>query len=119
MAGRQEDTSVNRGIVAAWAVTIVAVLLFSGWLSVRMVHARVNGPVALPTGGPGQTPRFGVLETSQLDGPKPQDAKRESDQRYLHGWGWVDDAHSAAHVPISRAEELLLAQHGGADAGRE
>lgn len=119
MAGLQEDTRVNRAVVVGWGVTICSVVLFSGWLAVHLVHARVNGPLDLPVGAAGQVPRFGILEQTQFDERKPQDDQREADLIYLNGYGWLDDAHTRAHVPISRAEKLLLAQQGGADAGSE
>lgn len=57
------------------------------------------------------------LVTSQPDRPQPRlqsapyqdyDSFRQSEERRLNSYGWVDNQQRTVHIPISRAIDLLL-----------
>jgi len=118
MAGLQEEPGVNVGLVVACTLVIVFTMLGVWLLSVHIAHGRPNGPLAKPVTPAGIPPDFGVLEQKQFTESSPRIEMAEHEHALLHGYGWNDAAHRSARVPIWRAEQLLLAKKGGADAGR-
>jgi hypothetical protein len=47
----------------------------------------------------------------QLDPSDDLRRLREREARRLHGYGWVDPNAGAVHIPIERAQQLLLLEH--------
>jgi hypothetical protein len=109
VAHEHSDISV-RGIVWFLAMlVIVAVVthiamwgLFVGLDKLEQRNDPFVTPLAAP---PGQLPAEPRLQTTPW-----QDLKqlRADEQKYVHGYGWVDQRGGVGHVPIERAKELLL-----------
>lgn len=93
---------IGIGLAAACIIPIVVV-----WLMLR------GGPEAADA-----TPETAAAAEQTLPpGPRlqtdPEDEyrqlRRELDE-HVHGYGWVDEATGAVHIPIDRAIDLLLEQ---------
>ncbi len=113
MAGAQDSTPVKRGLVWGSGIFFVGITLCGWGIAALAAHQQPGWPRDLPSALPGQPPRFGYVEQEPFFGTEGSSVEREvleSDQ--LHSYGWMDPAHQVAHVPIERAEQLLLQQRG-------
>lgn len=116
------------GIIAA--VTIVSAVIVWGLFNVLESQAAARDPKMSPLAVPAtQMPRsttaspfFGGAQQPQLVTNEPAVLRtlRQSEDKSLHEYGWVDQKTGVAHVPIDQAKKLLAerglpARPGGAD----
>jgi len=118
MARPQEPIAVNRKVVWLGGAGIVTALLGAWAIAMAVVRIRVNGPLAAPATARGPAPRFGVLEQQPFVVVGPGDALMRTQRAALQSYRWADPQHTAAQIPVARAEALLLRQRGGRDGGR-
>jgi hypothetical protein len=115
------------GIIAA--VTIVSAVIVWGLFDALESQAAARDPKMSPLAVPAtQMPRstaspfFGGARQPQLVTNEPAVLRtlRQSEDKSLHEYGWVDQKAGVTHVPIDQAKKLLAerglpARPGGAD----
>lgn len=89
---------------AILAFLLVASIGVASW----MYYARYHGPGTVPTAGRNGSFRHGPDEKIGI--LVDYDAMVQSADRYLHGYGWVDQKAGLARIPIERA--MALAARG-------
>jgi hypothetical protein len=108
--GHEPDRPNVRGVVATVAglvgLVVVSVLLMSallGWFNRELPAGQSTTLVELP---PQPTLGPGVDD----DQRRQLQALHAREARQLGGYGWIDEQHSAARIPIERAIEILTRQ---------
>ena len=129
-----ETSDVNVKAIVAFAgiiavVTIVSAVIVWGLFNVLESQAAARDPKMSPLAVPAtQMPRstaspfFGGARQPQLVTNEPAVLRtlRQSEDKSLHEYGWVDQKAGVTHVPIDQAKKLLAerglpARPGGAD----
>ena len=109
MSGRQQKTTVNRGMVVGWALAITVSMVASWLIGLRIV-GRASAEIPKST-------QSGMLEHKTFEG-LTADPLQVSARELLHSYGWVDQTRSRARVPIERGKALYLERAGAADGGK-
>src|SRR4051812_40609638 len=75
----------------------------------RMLPINTNGePSEAAT-----IPQFGMLHQTLFDAVSDAKDLKAVTQQKLHGYGWVDEQKTVAHIPIERAMQIVAQQRAG------
>jgi hypothetical protein len=101
--------SVAAGLFVMIIVTMVAIAWLKG-------HLEAHHSIAMPVQPSMESFEQGPSVTSSIE----NDWKAIDAQTHMHleGYGWVDPAHSAIHIPIQRAMDLIATEGLPARAGQ-
>ena len=106
-----EATDINLRAIVSFAILLTVVTLtiqiaMFGLFHVfaRMASARDQdvSPITTPAGQAPSEPRLQTTPWADLK------SLRAEEVSYLHSYGWIDRQAGVAHLPIEKAEELLL-----------
>src|SRR5262249_29331385 len=101
---RTYDTELNlRGIVG-FSVGVIVVTVFATaimwWMSIAFKHeeeAMDHAPSPIPEARLDSIPPGPRLQASP---PRDMDELRAHDRQVLTSYGWIDQAHGVAHIPV-------------------
>jgi hypothetical protein len=108
---RSYDTELDVRAIAGFTVGVIIITVFAAaimwWMSIYYKHeeeAKDRAPSPLPEARVDAIPPGPRLQPSP---PRDMDELRMRDRQALTTYGWVDQAHGLAHIPVDRAIDIL------------
>jgi hypothetical protein len=98
-------------VIAAGTLAVFAVGI--AWVIV-ILRSRPEPPDAFRAPQPNELrqPEIGIVDQPPFEGDTRLESLQEGQRRHLATYGWVDRDAGTIHIPIERAMELLVAEHG-------
>ena len=108
---RSYDTELDMRSIVGFSVGVLVVTLVAAavmwWMSSlfkRQEEAKDRAPSPLPEARLDSIPPGPRLQPSP---PRDMDELRARDRNVLKTYGWIDQAHGVARIPVDRAIEIL------------
>jgi hypothetical protein len=108
---RSYDTELDMRTIVGFSVGVIVVTLLAAavmwWMSALFKHqeeAKDRAPSPIPEARLDSIPPGPRLQASP---PRDMDELRARDREALKTYGWIDQAHGIARIPVDRAIEIL------------